>query len=62
MTPTDPVRQSNAIGIDFMRTEISLGLAFGRAASDAGDDTQKRDRNRGNAQKAYEDLPRSCHA
>ena len=46
----------NANGIAFMRTEVSLGLEFARIASSAGDQTQKRERNRANAQKAYDSL------
>ena len=56
MTTSDPTSDSNAMGIDFMRTEISMGLAFAKVASGAGDQIQKRDRNRANAQKAYDAL------
>ena len=53
MTTDDPPSDANAIGIGFMRTEISMGLTFAKIASGAGDQTQKRERNRANAQKAY---------
>ena len=56
MTTSDRTSDSNAIGIDLMRTEISTGLAFAKVASGAGDQIRKRDRNRANAQKAYDAL------
>ena len=56
MTTGDPMSDRNANGIDFMRTEISMGLAFAKVASSAGDQIQKRERNRANAQKAYDGL------
>ena len=51
MTTSNPTSDSNAMGIDLMRTEISMGLAFAKLASGAGDQIRKRDRNRANAQK-----------
>ena len=53
-TTGGPVSDCNASGIEFMRTEIGMGLAFAKVARRAADQTQKRDRNRANAQKAYD--------
>ena len=55
-TNGDPTGDQNAAGIAFMRTEVSVGLEFAELASGAGDQTQKRERNRANAQKAYDSL------
>jgi hypothetical protein len=49
--PIDP-QNSNAVGLDFIRTEIETGLTFASLAAAAGDDTDKRERNRANAQTA----------
>lgn len=41
---------------EFLITDLDLGLTLCRIASDAGDDSEKRNRNRQNARKAYESI------
>ena len=58
MTATDPESDSNALGIGFMRTEISMGLAFAKIASDAGTRSTEARLQPMNAQKAHDTLCR----
>jgi hypothetical protein len=48
LDPVDP----HDVGMDFLRTEIETGLTFAGLATAAGNDTEKRERNRANATKA----------
>jgi hypothetical protein len=47
-------RESNRAGIAFLRTELDSSLTFAQLALQAGDDPEKKSRNRANARKGYD--------
>jgi hypothetical protein len=46
--------QPNAVRLSFLRTEVQTGLVFASIAAQAGNDTEKRSRNRANATAALD--------
>jgi hypothetical protein len=46
------------LSVDFLRTEIETGSTFAELAAGAGDDRDKRERNRGNAKQALATVER----
>ncbi len=53
-------RQVHNAGANFLLTEIETSLTFARAALSAGDNFEKRERNRANARKGYDTLLGFC--
>ena len=51
---TDP----REVGVDFLRVEIGTGMRFAEIAAAAGEDEEKRQRNRKHATEAYDALLR----
>ena len=47
-------------GLDFLKTEIAMGLTFAEIARDAGAGSNKRIRNQANARKAYDTIMSWC--
>ena len=50
----DPEGQTRAIGVDFLRTELTIGQTLAESALAAGADADQRARNRADAHTAYE--------
>jgi hypothetical protein len=44
---------ADAVGLEFLRTELTTGLTFSKIALDETKDESKVERNRANARKAY---------
>lgn len=44
----------NAIGVEFVKTDLGAALTFSHIALQANGDAHKRSRNRANARKAYD--------
>jgi hypothetical protein len=54
MPAPDPTTDHHAVGMDFLRTELQLGATFAELGAGADADAEKRTRERGNAQAAYD--------
>ncbi len=50
--------QSRRMGAEFLRTELDVSLTFAEEALSAGDDSEKRERNRANARHGYDTIMR----
>ena len=59
----DVLRRTEKAGFQFFITDLELAITLAQIASDAQEDSEKRERNRSNAREAYDTIRRiSSHA